>query len=318
MKTFLRPLFLFSIFGSVLAGYAPAQVSRLVIYGIKGPSALAMIRLFENPPKIAGFDVRAEALSQADQVAARLISGEAKIGMLPPNLAAKIASSGRKIQIGAVTGTGMISLLSSNPGIKSIGDLRGGTVNVAGQAATPDYVFRRILLSKGLNPDRDLKLDYSLAPAEIAQALIAGRISTALIPEPFSTMVLGAGKNIKPVTDIQAEWTKAGGAGNYPMTVLVLDSAFAAANPQAAAAVLSELKASVEWVLAHPAEAGALGEKHDLGVRAATINAAIPRSGYVFIPAREARPSLESLFKTFLEFAPASIGGALPGDDFYR
>jgi NitT/TauT family transport system substrate-binding protein len=37
----------------------------------------------------------------------------------------------------------------------------------------------------------------------------------------------------------------------------------------------------------------------------------------VFIPAQEARPDLEALFKVFLDFAPASIGGSLPGEDFY-
>jgi NitT/TauT family transport system substrate-binding protein len=47
------------------------------------------------------------------------------------------------------------------------------------------------------------------------------------------------------------------------------------------------------------------------------ISAAIPRSNYVYIPAAQARPALESLFRAFLEFDPVSIGGALPRDSFY-
>jgi NitT/TauT family transport system substrate-binding protein len=58
-------------------------------------------------------------------------------------------------------------------------------------------------------------------------------------------------------------------------------------------------------------------EKHDLGLRAAVVRDAIPQSNYVFIPAVQARESLETLFGAFLEFSPASIGGSLPGDDFY-
>jgi NitT/TauT family transport system substrate-binding protein len=80
---------------------------------------------------------------------------------------------------------------------------------------------------------------------------------------------------------------------------------------------LERLKDSIEWVLANPAEAGALVEKHDLGLRAPVVAAAVPRSNYVFIPAAAARPALESLYRTFLEFAPQSIGGALPADGFY-
>jgi NitT/TauT family transport system substrate-binding protein len=73
----------------------------------------------------------------------------------------------------------------------------------------------------------------------------------------------------------------------------------------------------VEWVVAHPAEAGALVEKHDLGLLAPVVAAAVPRSNYVFISAAAARPALESLYRAFLEFAPQSIGGALPPDSFY-
>ncbi|WP_232616807.1 ABC transporter substrate-binding protein [Treponema primitia] len=193
-------------------------------------------------------------------------------------------------------------------------------MEVAGQGATPDYVFRRILLSKGLNPDRDLQLSYALAYPEIAQSLIVGRISTALLPEPFATMARSGKPDLRLVGDIQAEWRSATGSaasGNYPMTVLVVDADYAKAEPAAVQAVLNALQASIEWVVANPREAGTLVEKHDLGLRAPVVSAAIPRSNYVFIPVREARPSLEALYRTFLEFSPVSIGGSLPADSFY-
>jgi NitT/TauT family transport system substrate-binding protein len=127
----------------------------------------------------------------------------------------------------------------------------------------------------------------------------------------------GSGK-IAVVGDVQAEWMRLhGGGANYPMTALVVDGAFAAANGSLIKTVLDSVKASVEWVAANPAAAGQLVEKHELGLRAAVVNAAVPRSNYVFIPAAEARPALEALYRAFLEFAPASIGGALPKDGFY-
>ncbi|GHV95740.1 lipoprotein [Spirochaetia bacterium] len=302
------------------AGILPAQTNKVVVYGLKGPSGVGMIRLFENPPRVPGYELTVEALAQADLMAAKFISGEAKIGILPPNVAAKIASSGKKIQAAAVTGTGMLSLLSADAGVRRFEDLKGKTVEVAGQGATPDYVFRKILLSKGINPDRDLTLGYALAYPEIAQALIAGRVSLALLPEPFATMARSGNSKLAVVGDVQAEWIKLhGGAGaaSFPMTVLVVDADFAAANSGLVKAVLDSVKASVEWVVANPAAAGQLVEKHELGLRAPVVRDAIPRSNYVFIPAAEARPGLEALYRAFLEFAPASIGGALPKDDFY-
>jgi NitT/TauT family transport system substrate-binding protein len=319
MKKYMKKLTFLSIFGFALAGFAAAQSpsNNLTIYCLKGPSGVGMIRLFEEPPRAPGFTIRMEALAQADLMAAKFLAGEAMVGVLPPNLAAKIASSGTGIQVAAVTGTGMLSLLSSDPAVKGISDLKGKTVEVAGQGATPDYVFRKILKSQGLDPDRDVNLSYSLAYPEIAQSLIAGRVSLALLPEPFATMARTGKPALTLAGNIQDEWIKAGGEGNYPMTVLVVDANFAAAQPGVIRAVLTSLKNSVEWVIANPAAAGALVEKHDLGLRAAVVTAAIPRSNYVFIPAAEARPSLEALYKTFLEFSPVSIGGALPGDGFY-
>jgi NitT/TauT family transport system substrate-binding protein len=289
----------------------------ITIYGLKGPSSVGMLRLFENPPEYKGAAINVSALAQADLLAAQFISGGAKIGILPANVAAKIASSGKRVQIAAVVGTGMLSLLTSDPEITRIENLRGKNVEVAGQGATPDYVFRKILLSKNIKPDSDLQLNYALAYPEIAQSLIAGRVSTALLPEPFATMALAGSANLRAVSDIQREWALAGGSDNYPMTALVVDADFAAKNPALVRTILEAFKSSIEWVVANPEEAGTLAEKHELGLRAAVVKMSVPKSNYVFIPATEARASLESLYHAFLEFDPLSIGGALPRDDFY-
>ena len=311
-------LFVFFLSGFLHAlGNVESSIRPLTIYSIRGSSGVGMIRLFEEPPVIPGFDIKLEALAQADLMAARFLAGEAQVGILPPNMAAKIASSGRDIRVAAVIGAGMLSLLSSDPDVRSITDLRGKTVEVAVQGATPDYVFRKILDANGLVPQRDTRLGFSLAPPEIAQSLIAGRVSIALLPEPFSTMARLGKPDLRAVADIQEEWTRMTGHANYPMTLLVVDGAFASANPRAVNEILDSVKASIEWVLAHPAEAGNLVEKHDLGLRAAIVAAAVPQSNYVFIPAAEARPSLEALFRVFLEYDPVSIGGALPSGRFY-
>jgi len=321
LLTIILPVFIYA------RGADENSPRNLTIYGLKGPSGVGIIRLFENPPQIAGFKIKVEALAQSALMAASFISGEAKVGILPPDSAAKIASSGKDIRVAAIIGGGMLNLLTSDPAVGNINDLRGKTVEVAGQGVTPDFVFRRILRHNGLAPDTDVKFGYSLAYPEIAQSLIAGRVSNALLPEPFATMARLGKPDLRSVADVQAEWAKAigfqtagsgtAGSGNFPMTTLVVDGVFATENPEAVNAILAAVKNSIEWVKGNPAEAGVLVEKHELGLRAPVVTAAIPRSNYMFVPAAEGRPSLEALFKVFLENAPASIGGALPGDRFY-
>ena len=303
---------------TLLAAGRQDGLRDLTIYGIRGSSGLALLGLFDEPPQIEGFTVRMEALANADLMAARLISGEAIAGILPPNMAAKIASSGIDIRVIAVTGTGMLSLLSTDPQIRTINDLRGRDVYVVGQGATPDFVFRRILNYYRINPENDLNLHYSLSPPEIAQSLIAGRISTALLPEPFATMALMGRADISRISDIQEEWIRSSNTNmNYPMTLFVVQGSFIDANPGAMDIILNDIRRSIEFVIANPVQAGILAERHELGIGSAIAASAIPNSGYVFIPARDARTSLEELFSLFLEYDPISVGGELPGDLFY-
>jgi len=302
---------------SCVRGRNESNVENLTIYGLRGSPGVGIIHLFEEPPEITGFNVKVEALAQADLMAARFIAGEVQVGILPPNMAAKIYTSGGDIKMAAVIGEGMLSLLTSDPNIKEIEDLRGKTVALHGQGATPEYVFQRILRSHGLIPNTDVILNYALGAPEIAQSLIAGRISLALLPEPFATMALLGKPDLILVSDIQEEWIKAEGIGNYPMTLLVFNGTFATANADVVEEILNAVRASIEQVITRPAEAGDLVEKHGLGISAPVVTAAVSRSNYVFIPAIEARPSLEALFNVFLEYDPVSIGGVLPGDGFY-
>jgi NitT/TauT family transport system substrate-binding protein len=333
-------------FLSLAASLSWAQTKTaepLTIYGLAGPSGVGMLRLFESPPQLQnlGLSVKVEALPSADIMAARLITGDAKIGILPPNVAAKIAASAKSaagntnIQIAAVTGGGMLGLLcNTDSGVKSLTDLKGKTITAAGQGAVPEYVLRKILLSYGLREGSDYKLNFSLAYPEIAASLIAGRVEIALLPEPFATMARLGNNKITDLADIKAEWKKCTGGNDaavtststgitgqddYPMTVLVVNSEFAAKNRAAISAILDAYKASIEWVCANPAEAGALSEKHRLGLRAAVVGAAIPKSAYIFRSAAdgETRASLDALFKVFLEFDSSSIGGKMPPDNFY-
>ncbi|MFA6505186.1 MAG: ABC transporter substrate-binding protein [Treponemataceae bacterium] len=297
-------------------GVLSAQ-EKITVYCFKGPSGVGLIRMLDAPPKRVGIEVSVEALGSADLLIARFISGEAKIGILPPNVAAKLAASGKPLAVVAVVGNGMLSLLSSDPNIRSVSDLKDKEVYVAGQSSTPDYVFKKILTSNNIDPEKQISLRYSMAYPEMAQALIAGKISIAVLPEPFASMALKGKPTLSTPIDIQAEWAKTGSGSTYPITVLVVDTRFASSHQEALRAIIDAYRASIEWTVAHPKEAGELVEKHDLGLKAKAAEMAIPKSAYVFVLAQEARKDLDTLYSVLLSFAPGSIGGKMPNDTFY-
>lgn len=295
-----------------------AAPKPIAVAGLKGPSGIGMARLFETPPILPdGSVVEIVAVPSADLMTAKLISGEYDAGVLPINVAAKLYVAGVPLRLAAIVGDGMVSFLSSDPTIRSLVDLKGRKVNVAGQGATPDFLFRRLLKGAGIDPEKDLRLDYSLPYPEAAVAVAAGKIASVILPEPFASMARLANPALRSPFDLGVLWTEQTGQASYPMTGFVVSSRLAAQRPSAVRAILDAYEASIDWVVANPTKAGALAEKLELGLKAGVASTAIPLSAYVFAPAPAARPKVEALLGVFLELAPLSVGGRLPDDGFY-
>jgi NitT/TauT family transport system substrate-binding protein len=304
------------------ASKAAENPATLKVAAIVGTSGIGMAYLFANPPAVGtGTAVSFETVGSADVLLPKLLSGEVDICVLPPNVAAKLYNVGKKsIVAGAVVGNGMLSLVTRDPAIKTLKDLEGKTVSVAGQGATPEYVFRALIAKTGL-PANSVTPDFSIPNPEIAAALVSNRISCALVPEPFATVaIINGGTGTAPVRraiSIKDEWKAAGFGQDFPMTLCVIRKEYADKNPETVRKFLQAYKDSIAWTVANPAEAGKLVESSGLGLKAPVAAKSIPSGNYTFIPAVEARDSIEKLLSVFLYYAPEAVGGKLPDDGFY-
>jgi len=273
---------------------APAAPITVRAGALKGPSGIGMIYLFETPPTLPGSSTLAmEAIPSADAMAARLLSGEIDAAVLPVNMAAKLYNAGLPYRMVAVVGNGMVKVVTTDPAVTAIGDLKGRRVYVAGQGATPEFLMRTVLPGAGIDPGKDIDMVFNMPYPEIAASVVAGRVDIAVLPEPFATLAL---------------------KGNPAARVR---SGLVDERPELVAALLKAYEASIRDVLADPVAAGALVEKHDMGLKAPIAAAAIPACAFTFIPALEARPAVEALLSVFLASSPASIGSRLPDAAWY-
>ncbi|MCM1320636.1 MAG: ABC transporter substrate-binding protein [Bacteroides sp.] len=291
---------------------------------LNGPSGIGLSYLFEFKPAAFGCDVQMEVDASPDVMLPKLLKGELDIGILPPNAAAKVYNTTGAVVMGAVVGNGMLHLLAKNSDVPSLAALRGKTVYTAGQGATPEYVFRYLLAKSGIaeNGGADgVSIDFSLPPAEIAAALAAGKISYALLPEPFATVAQMKSSDVKRALDIQKVFAELSGSeedtAEYPMTLVVVRKEFAERYAQTVRLFLQSCAQSVALTNGNPSEAALLAEKHSLGLKAAVAEKSIPNAAFVYKDAGAARADVEKLLSVFLDFAPESIGGKLPDDAFY-
>jgi len=111
-------------------------------------------------------------------VVAKLLNGEIDAGVLPINVAAKLYNAGVPIQALAVVGNGMVKFLTTDPAIDDLSDISGKTIYIAGQKATPDYLFQYLCAQKGLIAGKDYVPIYNLAIRRLLRALRAGKLHT--------------------------------------------------------------------------------------------------------------------------------------------
>lgn len=300
---------------SAQANSQGAQTVRISI--LKGPSGVSSAWFVSSPPETGSAKIEFLIAGSADIVTAKLVSGEIDAGVLPVNVAAKLYSAGVPLRAAAVVGNGMVKFLTNDPAIKSLSDLRGKSVAIAGQKATPDYLFRFLTSKDGLEAGKDYTAVYNLSYPEIAAALASGKIQYAVLPEPFATQALLLGKELLSPISLDSLWQKHTGMQSYPMSIFVVSKKLADGNRQLLTKILQSLEASVKKTVEDPKGTALLVEKLDLGLKAAVAEAAILKSNYVYEDAASDKKSIEALLSLFLSFEPASIGGKLPDQDFY-
>lgn len=296
-----------------------SDIENIRIGVLSGPSGIPMAKQMENG-KIGDIQASYEVFAGAALLLPKLIKGEIDIGFLPPNMAAKVYNTNNKALVTTgIAGNGMLYLITKDSAINSLQDLRGKTVTVAGQGATPDFMLRYLLSKQDISTESDgVTLDFSIPNAEIAPALISDRIQYALVPEPFATAAETKSSDIIRAIDIQKLYNQFQNTkDSYPMTLIVVNSTFAHEHADVVRAFLKSYKEASEWTKLNPKEAGILVEKHSIGLAGTVAQKAIPNCAYTFVTADKGRNSIEYLLNVFLQFNQASIGGKLPDEEFY-
>ncbi len=278
-----------------------------------GPTGFSSAKIARDNGEIgSNVLVNTSVYASPNEVVAKLTNGEVDVAALPTNLAAILYNKGVDIKLVAVIGNGMLNVLSTNPEnwIDSKIQIPGGP------SATPNQIASMLIGENGYQLS-DFDLDFSItSSAQLSQLLIANKAETALLPEPFATMVLAKNPDMKVVLDIQKMYESTTGFSNYPMTVLVVQNKFNEENPQAVKAVLKAYEDSVEFVLANPNEAAQTIE--EINIMPSSMAApAIPNCNLTYEDIDMAKAEVVTYYNLLFNFDAKSVGGKLPDEGFY-
>lgn len=306
---------------SVLGGCAakPAEPVTVRLGGLKGPTSMGMVKLLSDAEQSETENTyEFEMAAAADELTPKLLKGELDVLAAPLNLCAILsANSDGAVQLLAINTLGVLSIVENGgEEIGSWDDLRGQTIYATGKGTTPEYALRYLLAQYGLDPDADVTLEWKSEPSEVVAQLAALDHAVAMLPQPFVTAAKAQLPALRVAMDLTEEWDKLENGSRLLTAGLLVRREFAEAHPEAIAVFLKEYAASVDYLNENVAEGAALVEQYDI-VKAAVAEQAIPFCHVVCITGEEMKTAASGYYQVLFDQNPASVGGAMPGDDFY-
>ena len=304
-------------------GASALAETQVNVTALKGPTAMGMVKLMDEAESGAvDGNVYAFTVAAAiDEVTPKIVKGETDIAAVPANLASVLYQNTKgEVQVLAVNTLGVIYIVESGDSVKSVEDLRGKTIYASGKGATPEYALNYILSENGIDPTKDVTIEWKSEHTECLAALLAEDNAIAMLPQPFVTTAQMKSDRIQVRLDLTAEWDAVQQDSDAPSQLitgaLVVRRQFAQENPEAVEAFLKSYAESVEYVNANVEEAAQLVGKYEI-VPAAVAQKAIPACNIVCITGADMQQKLSGYLNVLFEQNPKAVGGALPADDFY-
>jgi len=300
-----------------LASCAVAEPS-VKVAALKGPTAMGMVKMMKDD---AGATYDFSIHAAIDEVTPKLVKGEADIAAVPANLASVLYNNTQgKVKVIAINTLGILYIVENGDTVKSFEDLRGRTIFSSGKGAVPEYALNYLLLENGIDPEKDVTVEYKSEHSECLASLLAHDGSVAVLPQPFVTTALLKQPNVKVQLDMNAEWTRLQEGKDQPSAMLtgvvVARTEFIENNPEAVSTFLDAYKASVEFTNANVEEAAAIIGEYDI-VPEAVAKQAVPHCSIVYIDGEEMQTLMSGYLQVLFNQNPKAVGGAVPADDFY-
>ena len=299
---------------------ADASETALRIAGLKGPTTMGLVNLLSmEADGTAAMDYDLQLYGAADEIVPLLMKGELDMAAIPANLAATLYQKTEGgIQAVAVNTLGVLYVVEKGGDtIQSMADLAGRTILSTGKGTTPEYVLRYLLTKNGLDPDKDVKIEYYSEASEVtAQMAASKKDAIAVLPQPYVTAAQLKDSSLRVVLDLTKEWNKV--CDTQLITgVTVVRTEYAKENPDIVANFLRDYEKSIKAAQTDIAGTAALCEETGVVAKKAIAQKALPQCNIVYRVGDEMKADVNAYLKVLYDASHAAVGGKLPDANFY-
>ena len=292
---------------------AAAPINVMVLNGTTGFGMANLMDAAAKGEALQEYNFTVE--TDASNIVAALANGSVDIAALPTNAAAAVYNKTQgKVQVLALNTLGVLYLVTDGSvQVESVADLAGQTVYAPAQ--NPSFIFQHIVDANGVE---NVTIDNTYAqPADLNTAVASGEVAIAVLPEPMVTVAKSKNPDLQVALDLTAEWDKVSQPGSLVQGCVVVRKDFAAENATAVNTFLDEYCVSIEALTKDVEGTAAKIEATGIFAKAAVAAKAIPNCNVCFIAGDEMQEALSQFLTIMHGVAPASVGGSIPGEDFY-
>ncbi len=314
----------FAMMGALLTGCGSGKAEEKVtvkVGALKGATTLGLLPLEDKAANgEAGENYEFSMMTAADELLPMMIKGELDIALLPSNVASILyQKTNGGVTVIDINTLGVLYMVSGDSSVTGVEDLAGRTIYLTGKGTTPDYVLHYILSGNGMDADSDCTLEYKSEATEVAALLAENPDAIGLLPQPFVTAACAQNDALSVILDMNAEWEKLQGEdGSRLVTgVTVVRNEFLQEHENAVAAFMEEHQASAQSMNSDVENGAKLAAASEIIAKEPIALKAIPKCNITYIDGADMKQALSGYLEVLYEQNPESIGGALPGDDFY-
>lgn len=263
----------------------------------------------------------------ADQIAPGIIQGSVDIAAVPTNLAATLYNKTKgQIRILCANTRGVLYLVSSDPSLTSVSDLKGKTIHVPGQGTNPEFILKHIVENNGMTVGTDVFFDYTYNSPDALMGAVAAtdKVTVALLPEPKVSIACDKNKNFKSIVNITEEWNRINENAPLYQGCIIVRKSFLENNPNEVKEFLRRYELSINEVNSNPesaaktiAELGIIAENDDMSYNEYIARITIPSCNLCYVEGAELENALSKLYEILYNITPASVGGAIPDSTIY-
>ena len=287
--------------------------SKVNIVFRDGVTALTLAKMMDEK---AIENINYDMVASPDVLTSKVLNKEADIAIVPSNFAATAYNKGLGYKIVGTSVWGNAYILSKDESVKTLADIKGKKLTLFAKGLTPDLMTRFALKSNGIDPDKDVEMEYLSSPTEIAPAFLGGKADIVVAPEPMATAITLKDEKAVRLASLNEEAKKAGMENGYPQATLIVKEELIEKDKDLVDTIIASYENSIKWAVENKEGLATLSEMYELGVQKPAVIKGLENMniGKFIITSTK---DYDKYFEILKEDNPQSIGGKIPDLNAY-